>query len=303
MAEGAFSAGAAGTTAASFLRAPFGARAAAMGGAQAASARGAEALFQNPAALALLEPESASEVAVGYESLLETAYQGAAAYARPLGREGALGLGFLHASQSAQTAYDARGDAAGRFAPLDLAAGAAYARRLGPAMMGAGFKLIRSSIDDRSGLGAAVDLGFLLRHATDLGESPLDIGAGLSNLGPPLKLGETSDPLPLRARAGALWHMSPVFDAAVDVVFPADQEPFAALGLEAVCPASSLGSRKPWAAFLRAGYDQSRARGLEGLAGVSAGAGVDLSSLRVDYAWVPMGDLGTTNRVTLAFRF
>ena len=274
-----------------------------MGGTRAASAQGAEALFHNPAALARFEPESRSELATGYDALLETAYQGAAAYARPLGRDGALGLGLTYVSQGAQTAYNAQGDASGRFTPLDMAVGAAYARRLGSTMLGAGLKVIRTALDDRKGLSAAVDLGVLVRHVADVGDGPLDLGAAVSDQGPPLKMGETADPLPLRARAGALWHISPIFDSAFDVVFPVDQDPYVAIGLEGRLPAASLGSSKPWAACLRAGYDQSRARNVEGLSGMSAGLGFDFSALRVDYAWVPMGDLGTTNRVTLAFRF
>lgn len=274
-----------------------------MGGAQAVAAQGAEALFQNPAALARVEPETPSEVVLGYAALLETSYQGLAAYARPLGRDGALGAGVLHVSQSAQTGYNSLGDESGRFTPLDLAAGVAYAHRVGPYMLGAGMKLIRSSLADRSGMTVALDFGLLSRHAADLGEGPLDVGVCLSNLGPPLKLGETADPLPLRPRAGFLWHVTPIFDAEIDTVFPVDQDPYAQIGLEARLLASALGSSKPWTAAVRAGYDQNRARGLDGLAGMSAGLGFDFAALRVDYAWLPMGDLGSTNRITLAFRF
>ena len=301
--DGAFSAKASGTTGAAFLRDPFGARAAAMGGLQAASAEGAESLFQNPAALARLEPESPSEVAVGYDALAETAYQGAAAYARPLGREGALGAGFVDQSQSAQTSYDALGNATGKFTPMDLAAGAGYARRLGGVAVGAGLKVVRSSIAGLTGTTAAADFGVLARHATDLGDGALDVGASVVNLGPPLKIGSTADPLPLRARAGALWHAAPNFDAGLDIVLPVDQDPYVALGVEARFPAAMVGSSRPWVASLRGGYDQNRGRNVDGIAGVSVGGGLDLSSLRVDYAWVALGALGSANRVTLALRF
>lgn len=274
-----------------------------MGGAVAAGAQGAEALVQNPSALARLEPESPSELALGYDALLDTAYQGAAAYARPLGRDGVLGAGVVYQSQSAQTYYDALGNAAGRFTPLDLAAGAGYARRLGPVSVGGGLKLIRSSLAGLDATTAAVDLGVSARHAADLGDGPLDLGASVSNLGPPLKLGSSADPLPLRARAGALWHTSPNLDAALDVVFPVDQDPYLALGVEAHFPASMVGSSRPWVASLRGGYDQNRGRDVDGFAGASFGGGLDLAAFRVDYAWIALGALGSANRVTLAFRF
>ena len=274
-----------------------------MGGAVAAGAQGAEALFQNPAALARLQPESPSEVALGYDALLESAYQGAAAYARPLGRDGALGAGLLYASQSPQTKYTSIGDASGNFTPLDVAAGAGYARRVGPITLGAGLKMIRSSLADQSGTSAAVDFGVLAKHVADLGEGPLDVGGSVTNLGPPLKLGATASPLPLNARAGALWHLSPNFDAAFDLTFPVDQDPYAAVGMEMRFPAAIVGSARPWIAALRAGYNQNAGRTVDGFSGVSFGGGFDFAALRVDYAWIALGGLGTANRITLAFRF
>lgn len=274
-----------------------------MGGAFAAGAQGAEALFQNPAALARLEPESPSEVALGYDALAASAYQGAAAYARPLGRDGAFGAGFVYRSQSPQTAYDSLGNSAGTFTPLDLAAGAGYARRVGPASLGAGIKVIRSKLSDLSGTTAAFDFGVTAVHAADLGDGPLDVGASVVNLGPPLKLGSSADPLPLRARVGGLWHASPNFDGGLDVVFPVDADPYAVLGAEAHYTGAPLSSAKPWTASLRAGYDQNRGRDVDGFSGVSFGGGLDIGSFRVDYAWLALGSLGSANRVTLAFRF
>jgi hypothetical protein len=298
-----FSANASGTTGATFLENSFGARAASMGGVVAAEAQGAEALFQNPAALARLDPESPSEVALGYDALLETAYQGAAAYARPLGRDGALGAGLVYASQSPQTTYTNVGDASGNFTPLDMAASAGYARRIGPVAIGAALKAIRSSLADQTGATAAVDFGVLAKHVTDIGDGPLDAGGSVTNLGPPLKLGAAASPLPLNARAGALWHASPTFDTALDVVFPVDQDPYVAVGAEARFPAAMIGSARPWVAALRAGYNQNSGRTVDGFAGVSFGGGLDFAALRIDYAWLALGALGAANRITLAFRF
>lgn len=274
-----------------------------MGGAQAASASGAEALFQNPAALARFERESPAEAAFGYDALLEGAYQGAAIYARPLGADAAWGAGTVYASQSPQTNYTARGDSNGTFTPLDLAFGGGAAVRAGSFAFGGGLKAIRSSLADRSAMSAAVDLGATGRHLADLGEGPIDVGVAINNFGPPLKLGSNADPLPMRSRLGGLWHASPTFDAALDIVFPVDQDPYAAFGVEARFPASIVGSIKPWSAALRAGYDQNRARSVDGFAGASFGAGLDMSALRTDFAYLPLGSLGSSFRITFAARF
>lgn len=275
-----------------------------MGGVSAAAGAGAEAVFLNPASLARVAAEAPSEVALGYDALLESAYSGSVAYARPLGRDAAFAAGLLYASQGAQTAYSAVGDATGRFTPTDLALGAWYARRLlGPLSLAGGLKLVRSAIDDRSGTTMAADFGLLAKHVAELGEGPLDAGLAIQNIGPPLKLGGASDPLPARIRAGALWRVSPTFDAALDVNLPVDQDPYASLGVEARLPASRVRSTKPWVVSVRGGYDQNRTRGVDGFTGFSAGAGFDFSALRLDYAWIPFGDLGSVNRITIAFRF
>ena len=126
---------------------------------------------------------------------------------------------------------------------------------------------------------------------------------GPRHLGPPIKLGAVADPLPARIRAGALWRVSPTFDAGFDFVCPVDQDPFISVGVEARLPAARVGSTRPWTASVRAGFDENRTRGVEGFSGVSAGGGLDFSTMRFDYAWVPFGDLGTVNRITMAFRF
>jgi len=275
-----------------------------MGGVSAAAGRGAESVFLNPASLARVEAESPSEVALGYDALLETAYSGSVAYSRPLGRDGAFGAGLLYTSQGAQTAYNNLGDASGKFTPTDLALGAWYARRLlGPLSLAGGAKIIRSSLDDRSGTTIAADLGLLAKHVFDLGEGPVDLGFSFTNVGPPLKLGGTADPLPARMRMGGQWRVSPVFDTALDINFPVDQDPYMSLGVEGRLPVSKLGANKPWAIALRGGYDQNRTRGVDGFTGFSAGAGFDFAALRLDYAWLPFGDLGSVNRITIAFRF
>jgi hypothetical protein len=291
-----FSDGAAGTTSASFLKLPSGPRSEALGGAAAALAEGAEALFWNPAGLARLPEQGKSEVTAGYSALLETSYLSSLAYALPTSI-GVFASGLSYFSQGAQTQYDAVGNAVGKFSPYDLGFSLGYARRLSRILIGGAVKMVRSSIAEASATTAAVDFGIQAPHVGDVGDGPLDVGVSFSNLGPPLKLGAVPAPLPFSMRGGMFWHLSSFVGAAADIVLPVDEAPYAALGLEATL------KQNQYAAALRLGYDQSHSRGVDGLAGLTAGAGLDAGFLRIDYAWVPFGDLGMTNRIAATFRF
>ena len=43
----------------------------------------------------------------------------------------------------------------------------------------------------------------MVPHASELGDGPLDLGLAVNHIGPPMKLGPTAAPLPLRLRLGA----------------------------------------------------------------------------------------------------
>ncbi len=56
--------------------------------------------------------------------------------------------------------------------------------------------------------------------------------------------------------------------------------------------------------FLRAGYQLPLSDNqIPGLTGFTAGAGVRIESITIDYAFVPYGDLGISNRISLAYDF
>ena len=292
-----FSSKAAGTTSAAFLKMPNGARYEALGGAAAAAVEGADSLFWNPAGLAGLTEASPSDLALSYRALLEGAYAGGAAYARPRVGPGTLGLGLVYFSQPSLRSYNSVGDPTGSFAPSDIAVSAAYGATVMGLRAGAAVKLIRQSLAEVSGMSGAVDAGVQAEHVADVGDGALDVGAALSNLGPPLKLGSAAAPLPFSLRSGFLWHASSNFNAILDVVLPVDDAPYVTIGGEAFL------KQPQYTASLRLGFDQSHTRHIDGLTGLTAGAGIDMERFRLDYAWVPFGDLGMTNRISLAFRF
>lgn len=294
-----FSEGAAGTTGAAFLRIPSGARGEAMGSANSASAEGAEALFWNPGGLGRLAGTGRAEASVSYNALLESSYAGAMSYARPLANGRSVwATGLVYHSAGEVQGYDRFGNASGSFSPTDLCLAGAYAHKFEALSAGGALKVIRSEIAGAAGTTFAMDLGVAADRVSAIGEGPVDLGASLRNFGPGIQVGSASDPLPFAIQMGARWHVSPQMALMLDGFMPVDDSPYPALGGEFTQPfgAASKGQ-------LRFGYNVKRQRSVDGLTGLTAGGGLDLERFRVDYAWVPFGELGTTHKLTLAFKF
>lgn len=297
--ESPFSDAAAGTTGATFLKLPATARAEALGGTVAAVAEGADAVFWNPAGLAKLSGRGRSEASFGYNALLASSYAGALAYARPLkGGRSALGTALLYHSPGTIDAYDRFGNGNGSFTPIDLAVLAAYARKFGPFNTGVAGKFIRSELAGSSGISFALDMGAQLERVGDVGEGQVDFGAAIRNLGPAISVGSVADPLPFAVQLGAQWHVNPQVAMLLDGHLDVDAAPYPSLAGEFTQPFGEASKGQ-----IRVGYNLKRTRGLEGLAGLAAGGGLDLDRFRFDYAWVPFGELGTTHRITIAARF
>lgn len=270
-----------------------------MGETAAGASEGAEAVFWNPAGLARFHRDSPWELCMGYNHLVSEARSGSLALSKPT-RVGVFAGALTYFTQSPQTAYNALGDRVGSFSPTDVAISASYAIRIKIWHFGGTAKFIRSSLHDASGTAGAVDLGVQALHLTEAGEGAVDFGVVVSNLGTPIKVGGIASPLPLSIRSGILWHTAPYLNSGFDVVLPVDDDPYVSFGLEGKV---GLTRQKAWKAFLRAGYNQRYTRGIDGLSGMTLGGGADLSRVRMDYAWVPFGDLGITHRVTMSVRF
>ncbi|MBI4051895.1 MAG: PorV/PorQ family protein [Elusimicrobia bacterium] len=296
--EHPFSSQSKGTTGAAFLQIPMGARAEALGQSYAASMAGAESLFWNPAGLSLLSEAECSELILGYNRLLETGYSGSLAYAKPL-PAGVLGLGWTYFSQGSIESFNTLGDPTGGFTPYDMAFSLSFSRMRRGISLGGTLKGIRSQISTEGGSTFAFDLGLIRSRATELGNKRVDIGFLFQNLGAPLKIGSAADPLPFKVQAGLLWYAHPRVIGALDVHAPVNRSPYASFGAEFRYPWS--GSRMITSA--RAGYSLRNTNQVDGLSGMTAGFGLGLSQLRLDYAWVPFGDLGQTHRISMTFAF
>ncbi len=290
-----------GSTSATFLKLPVGARAAAMAGAFAAVPGDPFAVYWNPAGLAYAPRER------GLGFFHNDYFQG-------LGQEflsyterrwgGGLGLGldyFYSASDMERRSGLYEPDTAtpspveGKFGAYDLAFSAAYGWNYRPDLaLGGAVKVIRQSIDTESAASVALDLG-LLRSFTWRGAA-YTAGASLQNLGPGIKFVSRRYGLPLVLRTG----LSRRFDdygllVSLEADKPVDNYPSFVLGAE-----YKLTDRLS----VRSGYSyRLHGNELGGWSGFSAGAGVAFNRLTFDYAFSPFGVLGNSHRFSINLRF
>lgn len=273
---------------ASFLDLGAGARELAMGGAGTAVSDDADAIWWNPAGLASVERGEldASHAALGAGARHEFL---AAAHSVP---GGALAAAGTYLGQDSIDGRDAAGRATGGWSASDAAVAVAAARRgrLGDA--GAGVKYARSRIGAAEARTVAFDLG--LRGAA----GPYDVGLAVRNLGPGLKFDAETDDLPLRVALGVARRLGAGLVAADLIDGPRGEGLDAALGGEL---------RAVDGVFLRAGWTTKASiaggAGFDAARGLTLGLGARRPRWGVDYAAEPLGELGSAQRFTLAWRF
>jgi hypothetical protein len=317
----------AGKYAAEFLSEGVGARALAMGGAYVAVADDATANYWNPAGLTFVR---GPEIGFSHVTMFdELANYDAFTLSVPVGQTIGLGLTWIRLGVDDIPRYDALlgttsdrigqahpewrsdGQSAGSFSDSEQAYVFSVAKRfdfdlflgggLTPLMVpiefsvGASGKYISQSLDDRSGTGQGFDLGTLMRIGLT-SESPevstrfISFGFALQNVGTKLTWDTESDhqdDVTRNLRVGlafsqAFSSLSSMVTLAVQMDDQYDQD---------ICYGGEYGFRDM--IFLRGGADASD---------FTAGAGLKLYMVRLDYAFVGY-ELGNTHRLSAAVGF
>jgi len=150
-------------------------------------------------------------------------------------------------------------------------------------------KIINQEIDNSSATAIAADFGAMFRSSG--WPIPVRIGIVGANLGTKLELDRVSENLPALVRAGLavdLWNER--LTVAADVEKVRDQAVTAQVGGEL---------RLIEQLSLRVGYDGR----IDSDNGMTAGFGVKVSDLTIDYAYVPYGRLGNNHRVGLMYQW
>ena len=318
-----------GSTAAPYLQIPMGARATGMGEAFSGIADDTEAMYYNPAGLTQVDGTAASFMHMQGFGGINYEHLAVAAPAENLGIDvwGTVGISYTNVNmdnvqRSVSNVADTVDYPSGsgwignpgdfsqaywdhnfQFGYSASVFGLSYAWQATKSFsLGATAKYMHEELDDKNGNGFAADMGMFIN-------SPLmpGIGAGLvlQNVG----VSPLDGPLPMQLRTGLGYKIDHPFSPSY---YPVDD---LNLGLDIVLPISPAGQPvdanvgmeyKRWfgnnAGALRVGYRYPDDLGTT--AGLTAGGGYSFDFIgavvSLDYAFVPYGDLGVSQRIAVS---
>lgn len=275
------------TSSADFLAIYADARPTAMGGAFTALADNAAGLAYNPAGL--VRPE-AYEITASYVAWLDQSRFHHLSYTHPLGGgRDAFGLSVLSFDVGGFAQTNELGlETGNKLEAYDWSTAFGYGRKIGRYWaLGASGRYIHRQLDLYSANTMAADLGLLWWAPI----RPVTVGLAVQNIGGSLRFINDREPLPLTLRLGvATQFWLEDLTIAADLIKVSDENWKTAVGLE---------GRVAQYLFLRGGWhaDDSLSRNY------SVGLGVEVSAVRIDYAYTPFKTLGATHRVTGTIRF
>lgn len=278
-------AGEKGEEAAPFLTMPADAKGAAMGEAYSAAATGADGIWYNPAGMSRSDSPS---ITVMHSLYLEDITYSALGFAFPLLNNDAIGVGASMLRAGTIEGRDNTGATTPSYSPRDLSLRVGYARSFGGTSLGASLFYLRSTIADTAATG-----GLNLGVQQILG--PVSLAIGLENFGGKLKYEKVAEPLPQRLRFGTVFHFVRNVAMSLDVFKPKTGSTRFSAGTE-----YHRDLNDTIGLSVRGGYNGRSSDGISGLTGITAGAGVSIGDVELDYAWIPFGNLGDTHRVSMS---
>jgi len=288
-ASGALGRNDAGTSSAQFLKLDIGARAAGMGGAFAGVSDDSTAMYWNPAGL--------NRIPGGTVTLMHAAWFEGMSYdwfsfTQEVLNVGTIGIGAQNMSYGSIKKLDSTGLETGAMNPSDRAVTVSYGNRFLGVPAGINVKYISSTIDS-SASAYAFDFGVMMGLRGDR----LMIGAAIQNVGKGLKFVNVESPLPMNVKIGGAYNFRKNWLAALDINSPVDSAVSFGAGTEYVHK-----MHDGLSFVLRAGYN-TRNNDTGGINGITAGFGVKFSGYSLDYAFVPYGNLGDTNRISISINY
>lgn len=283
-------------TAGEFLTFGLGARASGLGEAFTVVADDATAVYWNPAGLACQSQESATLMHNNlYSNLFNDMYYDGFAYVRPVGPKTALGIGVTYLSSGTHEITDVNPatqkiETVGRFQTSDLSVVGCYAKGFSHGLStGINLKYILSKTYYIRAKSYAADFGIIYQTPV----KGMRLGAVLKDWGKKVQNVDhyQSDELPTTFKAGVAYQLNEDVLITGEVIKPLyDRFTGGAIGVEAVLTDRFVG---------RVGY-VSKEKDWHGL---TYGAGIIFDKWQLDFANLPTGALGKTNRVSVSKRF
>ena len=281
----------AGTSGAQLLKIGVGAKAVGMGESYVAAADDVYAAYWNPAGLIHVET---NQFGFMHNEWFEDIRYEFLGYVQPVGDMAALAASISYVSMGELERTDETGkEIDAPFHPYDVLLGLSFGRQLSDDIsIGINAKFLREKIDEEKAQAFAVDLGGLYF----IPNSGLILGVNVQHLGTKMKFIEESFSLPLNVKFGAAYRL---IDGALTIAADANRpvDNYANVGLGAEYKIMGIMN-------LRAGYRYTVGGNPLGTAsGLRAGIGVEITDYKIDYAFVPYGELGQAHRISLVASF
>lgn len=265
------------------------ARAVGMGSTYVGIAEGSASLPWNPAGLAGL---CAAELALHHDGTVLGSYQETVVLGLPMGAGNGFGASIQYGDNGSYEGRDAAGNATSDYSASSLGASLGWGMHLATELsLGAAVKLNRQDLAGESFNAAALDLGALWSPNGDL-----TLGAAYTGLG----VGVAGSDLAQGVNLGAstyLWkggNFQWLLSFSGEALTHSDSSLHA--GLEATFY-QMLSLRGGF------GHNLTHPATAETAPGWTLGIGAKIAELSVDYAFVPMSDIGNLQRISLTYAF
>lgn len=294
-----FGRAAVGTAGSEFLLMDVSARGIAMGGAMTAVSDDASSIYWNPAGLAQVPRMSATFMHAQY--VADVTYD-AGSYAARINDASVIGAGVRYLDGGTVPQTDINGVDRGSFHPRSYVGELGWGQSVYDlsdsemdVAMGVTARAIRGDLGLKTANAYGADFGIQSRFYT--ATIPYDIAAVVQNVGVGAKYDQVRDTLPVRIRLGGAVKPTKPLTLTAEAIAPINDAPYGAAGAE-----WGVEVQRDIKGFVRAGFNSLTMESLGVGSTLSLGFGVKLTDISFDYAFVPMGALGTaTHRVSLSF--
>lgn len=264
------------------------ARSTAMGSALVGWGGGAESLFWNPAGLSGLP---GMDLSLHHNSYFAGTFQESLLFGIPLSPRDGLAVLADYVNWGSFDERDSTGTLLGSFTDTDSGLGVGWGREWAKGFSaGLALRGLQQKVKDNTYSSLVGTLGLLwnLRPGWEAGAAYTNFGTSFTGSS------NASD-----LKAGLSWRTRAAKDLEVLAALAGSWEANGVSGMQG-------GLEGEWGGFfsIRAGYRYDFSDNqLSGLAGLTAGAGLRFQDFRLDYAFLPSGDLGTSHRLSLGYEF